>query len=206
VVAARGRRGTGTNQDAAVRHDLGSLLAHRPRYGQLSRAELTARMGLNRNAIVSLLGALEAWVAGRASDGAQRRPGRCRTSSKDVQADATRVHVLACEVRVEDITVARVGLGGVIVARAVAPTPASRTAEAAAAQTAVLSVRSAGRGRCPSVRQPRLLGDRRGHRGYRSCARPSEPGGDTILMGAAELAFQHMIEDPVAVPTACLAS
>jgi len=136
-VAARGRPGAGTNQEAIRRHNLGTVLAHLHRHGQLSRSELTARMGLNRSTIAALVGELEALGAVRqtAPSGARAGVGR---PSLDVRPDPARVHVLACEVRVEGITVARVGLGGVVLDRTDAPTPTSRTPEHIAAQTAAL--------------------------------------------------------------------
>jgi predicted NBD/HSP70 family sugar kinase len=131
-VAARSRPGAGTNQEAIRRHNLGTVLAHLHRDGQLSRAELTARMGLNRSTIAALVGELEALGAVRQTAPSGVRPGVGRPSV-DVQADGDRVHVLATEVRVEDITVARVGLGGTVLARTVSATPQSRTPEDVAA-------------------------------------------------------------------------
>jgi predicted NBD/HSP70 family sugar kinase len=127
-VAARSRPGAGTNQEAIRRHNLGTVLAHLHRHGQLSRAELTTRMGLNRSTIAALVGELEALGAVRQTAPSGVRPGVGRPSL-DVQADPDRVHVLATEIRVEDITVARVGLGGRVLARTVSPTPRSRAPE-----------------------------------------------------------------------------
>jgi len=136
-VAARSRPGAGTNQEAIRRHNLGTVLAHLHRHGQLSRAELTTRMGLNRSTIAALVGELEALGAVRQTAPSGVRPGVGRPSV-DVQADRDRVHVLATEVRVEDITVARVGLGGAVLARTVSATPPSRTPEDVAACVAEL--------------------------------------------------------------------
>jgi predicted NBD/HSP70 family sugar kinase len=136
-VAARSRPGAGTNQEAIRRHNLGTVLAHLHRHGQLSRAELTTRMGLNRSTIAALVGELEALGAVRQTAPSGVRPGVGRPSV-DVQADRDRVHVLATEVRVEDITVARVGLGGAVLARTVSATPASRRPEDVAACVAEL--------------------------------------------------------------------
>ena len=52
------RPGTGTNQEAVRRHNLGTLLAHLHHDGQLSRAELNVRLGLNRSTIAVLVGEL----------------------------------------------------------------------------------------------------------------------------------------------------
>jgi hypothetical protein len=55
-VSPSGRPGSGTNQEAVRRHNLGTLLTHLHHDGQLSRAELTALMGLNRSTIGPLVG------------------------------------------------------------------------------------------------------------------------------------------------------
>jgi predicted NBD/HSP70 family sugar kinase len=125
-VATRGRPGTGTNQEAIRRHNLGTVLTHLHRHGQLSRAELTARMRLNRSTIAALVGELEALGAVRQTVPSGTRAGAgAGRPSLDVQPAPERVAVLATEVRVDGITVARVGLGGRVMARTVSRTPAS---------------------------------------------------------------------------------
>lgn len=140
-MATGGRPGAGTNQEAIRRHNLGTLLAHLHRHGQLSRAELTARMGLNRSTIAALVGELEMLGAVRQTVPRTGRPGAragVGRPSLDVQADPERAYVLAAEVRVDDVTVARVGLGGEVLARAITPTPVSRTAKDVAVHVATL--------------------------------------------------------------------
>ena len=53
-----GRVGVGTNQEDVRRHNLGTVLGHVHRAGRISRAELTARMGLNRSTIAGLVAEL----------------------------------------------------------------------------------------------------------------------------------------------------
>ena len=59
-VASAQRAGTGTNQEAVRRHNLGTLLRHVHDSGEVSRAELTGRMGLNRSTIAALVTELDA--------------------------------------------------------------------------------------------------------------------------------------------------
>ena len=58
-MATAGRGGTGTNQEAVRRHNLGTLLRHVHHTGELSRAELTSLMRLNRSTIAGLVTELE---------------------------------------------------------------------------------------------------------------------------------------------------
>ena len=82
-MATAGRGGTGTNQEAVRRHNLGTLLRHVHRTGELSRAELTSLMRLNRSTIAGLVTELETLGADRAGAAggrttrrrAARRPG-----------------------------------------------------------------------------------------------------------------------------------
>ena len=53
------RSGLGTNQEAIRRHNLGTVLRHVHSTGEMSRAALTNRMGLNRSTIAGLVGELE---------------------------------------------------------------------------------------------------------------------------------------------------
>ena len=70
------RAGTGTNQEAVRRHNLGTLLRHVHRAGQVSRAELTSVMGLNRSTIAGLVGELESLGRDRARHAVRRPPRR----------------------------------------------------------------------------------------------------------------------------------
>jgi predicted NBD/HSP70 family sugar kinase len=123
-----GRPGAGTNQEDVRRHNLGTVLTHLHHDGQLSRAELTARMGLNRSTIGALVGELVALgaVVETAPSGGRAGAGR---PSLDVRPSAPDVVVLAIEVGVDVLRAARVGLGGSILARRNAPTPTSGRVE-----------------------------------------------------------------------------
>jgi len=124
-VVTRGRPGAGTNQEAVRRHNLGTLLGHVHHNGRISRAALTTRMRLNRSTIAALVGELEGLglVEQCAPQGERNGAGR---PSLDVRPGPIEAFVLATELRVEEISVARVGLGGQVLARATASTPASR--------------------------------------------------------------------------------
>jgi predicted NBD/HSP70 family sugar kinase len=115
------RVGTGTNQEAVRRHNLGTVLRHVHRAGQLSRAELTRRMGLNRSTIAALTGELEALGITERSDPSEERQGAGRPST-GVSLASSGPYVIAVDLTVDHATVARVGLGGRIQQRAHAPT------------------------------------------------------------------------------------
>ena len=79
---AAGAGGHGTNQEAVRRHNLGTLLRHVHRTGELSRAELTSLMRLNRSTIGGLVSELEAlglteqaWPATQRRGAGRRRQG-----------------------------------------------------------------------------------------------------------------------------------
>src|SRR5919107_592143 len=114
---APARPGAGTTQEAVRRHNLGTLLAHLHHDGQLSRAALTERMGLNRSTIGGLVGELVDLGAVRQTAPAGGRTGAGRPSL-DVRPSCEDVYVLAAEVGVDALRVARVGLGGRLLASA----------------------------------------------------------------------------------------
>ncbi len=124
-MAAARRPGAGTNQEAVRRHNLGTVLAHLHHDGQLSRADLTTRLGLNRSTIGALVGELVSLdaVVETAPSGGRSGAGR---PSLDVRTNPRAAVVVAVEVGVDVLRSALVGLGGEVLARAVAPTPASR--------------------------------------------------------------------------------
>lgn len=126
-MASAGRAGVGTNQEDVRRHNLGTALGHIHRAERLSRAELTARMGLNRSTIAGLVAELESLGLAEqgAPSGARLGAGR---PSVDVKA-RTGAYVLAVDLRVDGLTVARVGLGGVIQSRATGPVPGDHDPE-----------------------------------------------------------------------------
>ena len=99
------------------RHNLGTLLAHLHHDGQLSRASLTERMRLNRSTIGGLVGELVDLGAVQQTAPAGGRGGAGRPSL-DVRPSCEDVYVLAAEVGVDALRVARVGLGGRVLARA----------------------------------------------------------------------------------------
>ena len=112
------RTGLGTNQEAVRRHNLGTLLRHVHRRGQSSRAELTRDMGLNRSTIAGLVAELESLGAvanTEAVGGATRGAGR---PSVGVRIADGGPYVVAVDLGVERVIVARVGLGGVVLERA----------------------------------------------------------------------------------------
>nr|WP_302477620.1 ROK family transcriptional regulator [Aeromicrobium stalagmiti] len=135
-MASAGRAGVGTNQEDVRRHNLGTVLGHVHRAGRLSRAELTARMGLNRSTIAGLVTELESLGLAEQAKPSGARIGAGRPSV-DVKA-RTGAYVLAVDLRVDGLTVARVGLGGVVQARATGPVPAGHDPEAIASSVVEL--------------------------------------------------------------------
>jgi predicted NBD/HSP70 family sugar kinase len=124
-MADRGRRGTGTNQEAVRRHNLATLLGHVHRSGGVSRAQLTERMGLNRSTIADLVRELEDLSAVSQSTpeaGASPRSGAGRPSI-DVNPDPETVFVIAAELGVDTMDVSRIGLGGLPLDRMSTSTP-----------------------------------------------------------------------------------
>lgn len=109
------RPARGQAQEDVRRHNLGTLLGHLHLSGPLSRAELTARMGLNRSTIAALvaeLGTLGA-VAEERPAGTQSAAGRPSLVVRPNEG----VQVIAADIGVDRIDVALVGLGGTVVAR-----------------------------------------------------------------------------------------
>jgi predicted NBD/HSP70 family sugar kinase len=123
-MASAGRAGVGTNQEDVRRHNLGTVLGHIHRAGRLSRAELTTRMGLNRSTIAGLVAELESLGLAEQAKPSGARLGAGRPSV-DVKARSG-AYVLAVDLRVDGLTVARVGLGGIVQSRATGPVPAGR--------------------------------------------------------------------------------
>lgn len=105
------RVGTGTNQEAVRRHNLGTLLRHVHRTGEISRAELTSQMRLNRSTIAGLVTELETLgLTEHASPAAgPRSAGR---PSAGVRISESGPYVVAVDLGVDRVVVARVGLGG----------------------------------------------------------------------------------------------
>lgn len=116
------RPGSGTNQEGVRRHNLGTLLRHVHRVGQISRAELTSLMALNRSTIAGLVAELESLGATEQADPSPVRHGAGRPST-EVRITTSGPYVIAVDVAVGRLMVARVGLGGVVQGRATAPLP-----------------------------------------------------------------------------------
>jgi predicted NBD/HSP70 family sugar kinase len=105
-----GRRIRGSTQDDVRRHNLGTILTEVHRHGYRSRARLTAEMGLNRSTIGDLVAELtEAGLVLERSASAQGRAGR---PSLEVVPCPQGAYVLAVDLGVRHLAVARVGLGG----------------------------------------------------------------------------------------------
>jgi predicted NBD/HSP70 family sugar kinase len=115
------RVGTGTNQEDVRRHNLGTLLHHVHLAGHVSRAELTTQMALNRSTIAGLVAELESLgITEQAPPSSQGRQGAGRPSA-DVRPSPDGPYVVAVDVGVDRVMVARIGLGGVVQQRVMAP-------------------------------------------------------------------------------------
>lgn len=136
------RRGAGANQESVRRHNLGTVLSHLHQDGQLSRAELTRRMGLNRSTIGGLVGELVDLGAVLEAAPGEHPPRHRRTGagrpSLDVRPNSDAVFAVAVDVGVEVLQVARIGLGGQLLHRASGRTPPSRSPAAVATAVARL--------------------------------------------------------------------
>ncbi|MCX6401805.1 MAG: ROK family protein [Propionibacteriales bacterium] len=131
------QRGTGTNQEAVRRHNLGTLLRHVHDTSEVSRAELTGRMGLNRSTIAGLVGELDTLGLIEHASPATERRGAGRPSA-GVRIPEDGPYVVAVDLGVDHATVARVGLGGTIRERASAPIPEETEAWQVGATVATL--------------------------------------------------------------------
>jgi predicted NBD/HSP70 family sugar kinase len=116
------RSTAGTNRDAMRPHNLGVVLRHVHRDGALSRAALTARMGLTRGSVGGLLTELESMNTVIIAPDPTRRSSGGRPSPR-VTPDTVNVQVLGAEIGAEHIRVVSVGLGGRILATAARATP-----------------------------------------------------------------------------------
>ncbi|NUW42762.1 ROK family transcriptional regulator [Nonomuraea rhodomycinica] len=105
----------GPSQEDIRRHNLGALLRHVHLGGPISRAELTAKMGLNRSTIMALTSDLTA--AGLVREELPRETGRAGRPSLVVRPESSRVYVFAFDVGPDRLAAARVGLGGAILDR-----------------------------------------------------------------------------------------
>ena len=105
----------GSTQDEVRRHNLANFLRYLHVHGASSRTDITAQMQLNRSTVGDLAGELIAAGLAR-SAGEQSRPGAGRPSLV-VEPATELVYVVAIEIAVDRVVVARVGLGGVLLDR-----------------------------------------------------------------------------------------
>jgi predicted NBD/HSP70 family sugar kinase len=105
----------GPSQEEIRRHNLGVLLRSVHVNGAVSRAELTASLGLNRSTIGALTAELSA--AGLVTEEIPRDRGRAGRPSLVVRPSSHLVYVLAFSIEVDRVTAARVGLGGLVLDR-----------------------------------------------------------------------------------------
>jgi predicted NBD/HSP70 family sugar kinase len=121
--------GAGTNRDSVRRHNLSTLLGHLHLAGPLSRSSLTTLMGLNRSTIADLVAELE--DLGLATQHPSDVRGRAAAGRPSVGVCATeRAYVLAVDVRVSGLGVARVGLGGRVLSQVRGPSPSGHDPQA----------------------------------------------------------------------------
>lgn len=110
------------SQEEVRRQNLGALLRYVHRHGATSRAELTARLGLNRSTIGALTADLVA--ASLVTEEPPRQLGRASRAGRPslvVSPRSATVCVYAVAIEVDRIRAATVGLGGVVLDRREAP-------------------------------------------------------------------------------------
>ncbi len=108
--------------DGSRRPSLAVLLEHLHVAGPLSRAELTALMGVNRSTVAGLVAELTT-LGAVAEERPSRGPGGAGRPSLMVRTVPSRLQVLAAEIGVDLTTVSLAGLGGELDERRSAPTP-----------------------------------------------------------------------------------
>jgi predicted NBD/HSP70 family sugar kinase len=106
---------SGATQDEIRRRNLSTLLRQLHVQGAQSRAQLTESMGLNRSTIKALVGELA--DAGLVSETIPETGLRAGRPSHVVVPRSDTAYVLAANIGVDTVSVAAVGLGGVILAR-----------------------------------------------------------------------------------------
>lgn len=135
------------SQEEVRRQNLGALLRHLHRHGAMSRAELTAKLGLNRSTIGALTADLAAASlvteeAGRPV-AAGTRSGRAGRPSLVVTPRPDAAFAYAVSVETDRVRAARVGLGGVLLDRREAPRDPEADDPAAVAARFVAGIRTA---------------------------------------------------------------
>lgn len=108
-------RSPAPSQEEIRRQNLGALLRFVHERGQISRAELTTELGLNRSTIGALTAELA--EAGLVTEQAPRETGRAGRPSLTVRACSDLIYGYGVSVEVDQVRVARVGLGGLILDR-----------------------------------------------------------------------------------------
>ncbi|HCT78736.1 MAG TPA: sugar kinase [Micromonosporaceae bacterium] len=109
------------SQEEIRRQNLGALLRFVHERGQISRAELTTELGLNRSTIGALTADLT--EAGLVTEETPRETGRAGRPSLVVRAMSESIYAYAVSIEVDQIRVARVGLGGVLLDQRSIPRP-----------------------------------------------------------------------------------
>lgn len=105
----------GPTQEEVRRHNLGTLLRYVHIHGATSRAELTAKLGLNRSTIGALTADLAA--AGLVTERPPHQTRRAGRPSLVVRPESSQVYAYALAIEVDRLRAARVGLGGRILDR-----------------------------------------------------------------------------------------
>lgn len=156
----------GPSQEEVRRHNLGALLCHVHRHGPMTRAELTARLGLNRSTIGALTADLVA--AGLVTEEPPRETGRAGRPSLVVSPRSEMVYAYALTIEVDRLRAARVGLGGVLLDHREAPREPERPVQdvlpSLAAFVAEMGVKAPPAARCIGT-------------GVAVCGRVRTPGG-----------------------------
>jgi predicted NBD/HSP70 family sugar kinase len=114
---------TGADRAEIRRHNLGAVLEHLHRSGEASRAELTSLLGLNRSTTAALVADLAGRGLVEETDPARPAPRTAGRPSPVVRVLPARAVALAVEVEVDNVSVALVGIGGRVLARAQAAYP-----------------------------------------------------------------------------------
>ena len=109
-------RGPAASQEEVRRHNLAGLLSMVHAEGALTRSELAARTGLNRSTVKALVEELAA--SGLVQESAASARGGAGRPSLRVHPRPEHTYVLALDIGVEHLTAVRVGIGGVVLARA----------------------------------------------------------------------------------------
>jgi predicted NBD/HSP70 family sugar kinase len=128
---------TGAHRAEIRRHNLGAVLEHLHRAGDASRAELTSLLGLNRSTTAALVADLAGRGLVEETDPARPAARTAGRPSPVVRVLPSRAVALAVEVEVDAVSVALVGIGGRVLARAQAAYPRHAPEPVAAVDSAV---------------------------------------------------------------------